>query len=357
MTRDPLAAVRPEIRALRAYRFEPRPEDVRAKLDFNESPADLPAPAKAAALAALRARRFALYPEFGAPRLRAALAANAGLDPEQVVPSNGSGEAILAALSVFAGCGGTLLLAPPVFSLYFQMAAIVGARVAAVPLAGDDFRLDEEAFLAAAAARERTVPLLCSPSNPTGGVVSRDFVRRLCAVAGVVLVDQAYVDFAEAEDDLLPLLPELPNLVIFRTLSKAYSVAGLRVGYAAGRPDVVDEIGKAILPFSVDVGAEEIALAALAGREEVRARCRAIAVERERVAAALRALGAKVAPSRANFLFLVPPAGDAARVFRGLRARGVLVRDLSAAPPGALRVSIGTPEENDLFFSTLKEVL
>jgi len=357
MTRDPLAAVRPEIRALRAYRFEPGPPAIAAKLDFNESPADVPEAAKAAALAALGARRFALYPDFGAPRLRAALAANAGLAPEQVVPSNGSGEAILAALSVFAGCGGTLLLAPPVFSLYFQMAAIVGARVATVPLGGEDYRLDEEAFLAAAAKGERTVPLLCSPNNPTGGAISRAFVRRLCSVSGVVLLDQAYVDFAEGEDDLLPLLPELPNLVLFRTLSKAYAVAGLRVGLAAARPDVAEEINKAILPFSVDVGAEEIALAALAGRDEVRARCRAIAVERERVAAALRSLGAKVAPSRANFLFLVPPGGDGARVWRDLRARGILVRDLAAVAPGAIRVSIGTPEENDLFLATLKEVL
>lgn len=357
MTRDPLAAVRPEIRALRAYRFEPGPDVVRAKLDFNESPADVPAPAKAAALAALGARRFALYPEFGALRLRAALAANAGLATEQVVPSNGSGEAILAALSVFAGCGGTLLLAPPVFSLYFQMAAIVGAKAATVPLAGDGFALDEAAVLAAAAKGERTVPLLCSPNNPTGGTVSRGFVRRLCGVAPVVLVDQAYVDFAEEEDDLLPLLSGLPNLVVFRTLSKAWSVAGLRVGYAAARPDVAAEIGKAILPFSVDIGAEEIALAALAGREEVPARCRAIAVERERVAAALRALGAKVAPSRANFLFFAPPRGDGARLYRDLRSRGVLVRDLSGVAPGAVRVSIGSPGENDLFLSTLKEVL
>lgn len=356
MTRDPLAAVRPEIRALRAYRFERGPQVVRAKLDFNESPVDVPAPTKAAALEALGARRFALYPEFGAPRLRAALAASAGLAPEQVVPSNGSGEAILAALSVFAGCGGTLLLAPPVFSLYFQMAAIVGAKLATVPLVGDDFRIDEEAFLTAAAKGVRTVPLLCSPNNPTGGTLSRELVRRLCAVAPVVLVDQAYVDFAEPEDDLLPLLPELPNLVLFRTLSKAWSIAGLRVGYAAARPDLADEISKAILPFSVDVGAEEIALAALAGREEIRVRCRAIAAERERVAATLRSLGAKVAPSRANFLFLVPSGAVGDRVYRGLRARGVLVRDLSSVAPGAIRVSIGTPEENDLFLSMLKEV-
>jgi histidinol-phosphate aminotransferase len=357
MTRDPLAAVRPEIRALRAYRFAPVPEGLLAKLDFNESPADVPDEAKDVALAAIRARRFALYPEFGSLRLRAALAASVGLSPDQVVPGNGSGEALLAAVSVFAGCGGTLLLAPPVFSLYVQMAGIAGAHVAAVPLAGDDFRLDEEAFLARAAEGERTVPLLCSPNNPTGGTVSRQFVRRLCAVSPVVLLDQAYVDFSDEEDDLLPLLADLPNLVLFRTLSKAYSIAGLRVGYAAARPDVAEEIGKAILPFSVDVGAEEIAVAVLARGEEVRARCRGIARERERVAAALGALGARVVPSRANFLFLVPPGGDGARIFRDLRTRGVLVRDQTAVAPGALRVTVGTPEENDLFLSTLKEVL
>jgi histidinol-phosphate aminotransferase len=357
MTRDPLAAVRPGIRALGSYRFDPVPAGLRAKLDFNESPADVSAEVKETAFAALRARRFSLYPEFGVPRLRAALAASIGKAPEQVVPSNGSGEAILAAVSVFAGCGGTLLLAPPVFSLYFQMAAIVGATVATVPLAGEDFRLDEAAFLARAAEGDRTVPLLCSPNNPTGGAVSMTFLRRLCAVAPVVLVDQAYVDFAEDEDDALPLLDELPNLVIFRTLSKAFSLAGLRVGYAAARPDLAEEIGKAILPFSVDLGAEEIALAVLARRDDVRARCRVIAAERERVAAALRALGAKVAPSRANFLFLVPPGGDGARVFRDLRERGVLVRDQTSVVPGALRVTVGAPEENDLFLSTLKEVL
>ncbi len=357
MTRDPLAAVRPEIRALRAYRFDPVPAGLRAKLDFNESPADVPAEAKDVALAALRARRFALYPEFGSPGLRAALAASVRLSSEQVVPGNGSGEAILAAVSVFAGCGGTLLLAPPVFSLYVQMAGIVGADVATVPLVGDDFRLDEEAFLARAAEGERTVPLLCSPNNPTGGTVSREFVRRLCAVAPVVLLDQAYVDFSEDEDDLLPLLADLSNLVLFRTLSKAYSIAGLRVGYAAARADVAEEIGKAILPFSVDVGAEEIAIAVLARGHEVRARCRGIALERERVAAALGALGARVAPSRANFLFFVPPDEDGSRVFHDLRANGVLVRDQTAVVPGALRVTIGTPGENDLFLTTLKEVL
>lgn len=356
MTRDPLAAVRPEIRAYRAYSFEPIPPGTKAKLDFNESPTDLPAGAKETVFAALRSRPFSLYPDFGAPRLKAALAGSVGLAPEQVVPSNGSGEALLAAVAVLAGSGGTLLLAPPVFTLYHQMAAIAGARVATVPLVGDDFRVDEEAFLARAAGGERTIPLLCSPNNPTGGTLSRGFLRRLSEVSPVVLLDQAYVDFADPEDDALPLLSELPNLVVFRTLSKAYSIAGLRIGYAAARAGLAAEIAKGVLPFSIDAAAEEFALAALARREEVRGRCREIALERERVAAGLRALGAKVAPSRANFVFVVPRDGDGSRVFRDLRERGVLVRDQTGMAPGALRITIGTREENDLLLAAWREV-
>ncbi len=356
-----LDAVRPEIRKLRAYTFAPVPQGLRAKLDFNEASADVAPARKAEVLARVAARRWALYPEFGAPRLREALAAASGRSPDEVVPGNGSGEVILAAMSVLAGCGGTLLLAPPVFSLYYQMAALVGARVAEVPLAGPAFALDEDAFLAAVAREARPVPLLCSPNNPTGGTVPLAFVRRLAAVAPVVLLDQAYVDFAGEEDDARILLDELDNLVVFRTLSKAYGIAGLRVGYALARTPLAREVAKAVLPFSVDVGAEETALALLADRAGVAARTGEVARERERVAAALRALGARVAPSRANFLFFVPPGGDAPALFRGLRERGVLVRELvfpaSSATPSAIRVTIGTPEENDAFLRAFEEVL
>src|SRR5204862_962044 len=129
-------------------------------------------------LARVRARRWSLYPEQGNPRLRGAIAASIGRAPEEVAVGNGSGELLLAAVSVLAGQGGTLLLAPPTFSLSRQMAAIAGARVDAVPRVGPDLALDEDAFLARAGG-ERVLPLVCSPNNPTGGVVSRGFVRRL----------------------------------------------------------------------------------------------------------------------------------------------------------------------------------
>lgn len=345
--------VRPEIRALKAYALgDDEPFEVRAKLDFNEAPDDVPEEIRAGVLERLRARPWGRYPEFGARRLRKAIAGAIGRSADEIVVGNGSGETILAAVSVFAG-GGTLVLAPPTFSLYGQIAAIAGARIVSVGRAGEDFTVDEPAFLAEAA---RGVPLLCSPNNPTGGVSSRGFVDRLLDAAPVVLLDQAYVEFAGAQDDLTGLVGSRPNLVVFRTLSKAYAAAGFRIGYAVAQPDLAREIGKAVLPFNVDLAAEELALALLERPEGAKARVARVIEERARVARALRAAGHAVTSSSANFLFVGPRGGDAAAVRRALLERGVLVRDVTAAAAGRLRVTIGTPAENDLFLGALQEV-
>ncbi|MFI5119736.1 MAG: pyridoxal phosphate-dependent aminotransferase [Thermoanaerobaculia bacterium] len=348
--------IREEIRTLDAYRLVPEgAPPLRAKLDFNESPFDVPEEIRVEVLARLAARRWGRYPEFGAPRVKLAIANSIGRRPAEIVVGNGSGEVILAAVSVFAG-GGTLVLSPPTFSLYKQIAAIAAARVADVPRTGPDFALAEEEFLAASR-QPGAVPLVCSPNNPTGGVVGRPFLERLLEVASVVLLDQAYVDFAEAGDDALGLVGPDSNLVVFRTLSKAYAAAGFRIGYAVAAPELVLEIEKAILPFSVDLAAEELAIAVLSHSEISREHVRRIVAERERVSAALRAAGAVVAPSRSNFLFVRPPAADAAHVRRCLLERGILVRDMTSAVPGRLRVSIGSPLENDLFLEAFLEVI
>jgi histidinol-phosphate aminotransferase len=345
--------IRPEIRALQAYTpGVEEPFEIRAKLDFNESPDDVPEEIRAEVLDRLKSRRWGHYPEFGAPRLKKAIAASIGRSPEEIVVGNGSGEAILAAVSVFAG-GGSLVFAPPTFSLYGQIAAIGSARVVSVPRTGAEFLVDEAHYLAAA---EKGVPLLCTPNNPTGGVSSRAFVEKLLDVAPVVLLDQAYVEFAAAGDDFTPLVGSRANLVVFRTLSKAYAAAGFRIGYAVAPPDLAREIDKAVLPFNVDLAAEELALALLERPEVAKARIERVVEERERVARSLRSMGHTVASSSANFLFVSPRGGDASRVRRGLLERGVLVRDMTAAAEGRLRVTIGTPAENDLFLSALQEV-
>jgi len=348
--------VREEIRALRAYRLarEDGPP-IRAKLDFNESPFDVPEEIRASVLARLAAKRWGRYPEFGTPRLKKAIADAIGRQPEEIVVGNGSGEVILAAVSVFAG-GHSLVLPTPTFSLYGQIAAIAAACIVEVPRTGPDFELDEAPFLAASA-RPGAVPLVCSPNNPTGGVASRGFLERLLESSPVVLLDQAYVDFAEGEDDALSFAGSRANLVVFRTLSKAYAAAGFRIGYAVAPPELAFEIQKAVLPFSVDLAAEELAVAVLAHPEVARSHVARIVAERGRVADGLAAAGCAVAPSRANFLFVRPPDGDASRVRGALLERGILVRDMNSAAPGRLRISIGSRTENDLFLSALQEVL
>lgn len=348
---------RPGIAALKSYALVPDcPVPVRAKLDFNESPFDVPDDVKAKVLARLKARRWSLYPEFGSGRLRSAIAASLGRSPEEILVGNGSGEILLAAINVFAG-GGRLLLTPPTFSLYPQLAVLAQAEVATVPLVGEDFAFDEPAILRALGTSPRTVPLICSPNNPTGTAAGTSFLRKLADASPVVLVDQAYVDFAPAEASALSLVDEGRNAVVFRTLSKAFAAAGFRIGYAVARPDLAREVGKAVLPFSVDQAAEELAVALLEDPAPARARVAEIVRERERLAGELSRMGAKVAPAAGNFLFVEPPGGEAERVRKELLGRGILVRDLGPSAPGRLRVTIGRREENDLLLAELRRIV
>jgi histidinol-phosphate aminotransferase len=347
---------RPGIAALTSYSLVPEtPVPIRAKLDFNESPYDVPDAVKEKVLARLKAKRWSRYPEFGSGRLRRAIAAATGRSPDEIVVGNGSGEVVLGAVNAFAG-GGELLLTPPTFSLYPQLAAMAQAEVVNAPLLGDDFAFDEAAILRAVSRTPRTVPLICSPNNPTSNLADVGFLRRLAGAAPVLLVDQAYVDFAPEGSSALPLVDEGRNVVVFRTLSKAFAAAGFRIGYAVAKPELVREIGKAVLPFSVDHAAEELAVALLEDAASARDRVASIVRERGRVVAALRAMGAKVAPAAGNFVFVEPPGGGADRVRKELLLRGVLVRDLGPSTPGRLRVTIGLPAENDLFLAELARI-
>ena len=348
-------AVRPEIRAFRAYSLSPAPAaPVRVKLDFNESPFDVPGELKEIVLSRLGKRRWAHYPEFGALRLTEAIAAAAGRRTEEVVVGNGSGELILAAVTVFAGNGGRLLLAPPTFSLYRQLAVLAGATLVEVQRPAPEFALDEERFLAEAAV-PGTLPLLCTPNNPTGGVTGTAYIERLCDAAGIVTADQAYVDFSEPADDVRPLLDRVPNLVIFRTLSKAFSAAGFRIGYALAPAPVATELRKAVLPFSVDLAAEELAVALLERPEFSRRNVETVRSLRDGLAAGLRGVGAVVAPSSANFLFFTVPGVPGPGLAARLAELGVQVRELSSAAAGWLRVTVGSADENTIFLEALKE--
>ena len=350
-------AARPEVRAFPTYSLTPPPLDrVRAKLDFNESPFDVPEDVKAEVLSRLSALRWSRYPEFGSPRLVEAIARLSGRPPEEVVVGNGSGELLLAAISVLAGGGGTVVQAPPSFSLFGQLCVLAGAREVLVPRSGGGFDLDEPAFLAALGSSPRAVGLVCSPNNPTGGTASLAFLARAAEASAALLVDQAYVDFAEPGDDARPLLDAHANVVVFRTLSKAFAAAGFRIGYALAPAALASEVRKAVLPFSIDLAAEELALALLSRPALRDASVSAVRSERSRLFAGILAAGARVVPSRANFLLFSLPGVPAARAREARLARGVLVRLPGPAEGEWLRVTVGTVAENDLFLEALREV-
>ena len=298
------------------------------------------------------------YPEPQPSALCAALAALYGVEPQQLLVGRGSDEAI--DLLVRAACRPGIdgvLVTPPVFGMYAVSARLQAAPLVEVPLV--DGALDAAAVVAAALARKVRIVFLCSPSNPTGGLVTLDVIegiaRRLRDQA-LVVVDEAYVEFAD-QASAATLLPRCPNLAVLRTLSKAHGLAAARIGCVLADPALVAVLRACQAPYPVPAPCAELALAALApaALATTRARIATVVGERERMREALGALPGvrRVYPSAGNFLLLRFEDADAAQA--ALRVAGVVVRDQRAAPglSDALRISIGSPAENDRVLAAL----
>jgi len=353
---DLLDPIKPLVRTLPAYTLAAL--ETKIKLNQNENPYEIPADLKEEVLRFALERPWGRYPDFVPDEFLALLAAHVGWVREGMLAGNGSNELIQAILAVTCGPGTKVLIVQPTFTLYKLLSRINGAEVVEVSLRREDLAYDIPAVCAAIDENEPGVVILCSPNNPTGSALTLGEWRQVCERApGLVVADQAYVEFGG--DCVAPLLKEFPNLVMLRTFSKAGTLAGLRVGYCAASPDIAEQIAKAKLPYNLNFFS--MAVAAMVVRnwhrfEPVIARIRS---ERERVYAALGNMaGVRVYPSAANFLLFEtdrPPA----EVFRGVYDRGVLIRDVSKYPllGKALRVSIGTPEENDAFLSALRATL
>lgn len=337
--------VRPEVRAVPAYRFEALPAAV--KLDQNESPDDLPAPLRDAALARVATAAWHRYPALHPDGLAARLAARHAWPAAGVVVAGGS-NVLIQALVVLSGLGRRTLALSPSFPLYAQQARLLGSDLREVPLGpGHAFPTDAVIETVASGAG---VAFLPAPLAPTGNAVDPGDLRRVAEGAApgwTIVVDEAYAEFAGA--DHTALAREYPRLVLLRTLSKAFGLAGARLGYAIAQPDLAVELRKVVLPFSVSALQVAVGEAVLDAPEWVSERVRATVAERERLAAALGARGVRFVPSVTNFLLL--SVTDPAATHRGLLERGVLVRRQDHLPglPGALRVTVGSPEENDAF--------
>jgi histidinol-phosphate aminotransferase len=345
---------RPELARLTAYQVEDRPH--RVKLDANENPYPLPAPVQAAVQEALGRVPANRYPDPAGRVLKRQLAAMVGVPPEQILLGNGSDELIQMILMA-AGRPGAAVQAPvPTFSMYGLTAQALGLRFVEVPLA-EGFALDRDAFLRRLAEARPAVTFIAYPNTPTGNCYDPDVIRQVVAAApGLVVLDEAYVDFSGKT--FLSELPAHPHLLVLRTLSKV-GLAGLRVGYLVADEAVLAELEKVRLPYNLNALSQAAATAVLKHRDLLRQQVRLIVAERERVAAALRVLPrVTVFPSEANFL-LVRTARPAREVFRGLLDRGILVRDFDDPRylRDCLRITVGTPEENDLLLGALREIL
>jgi histidinol-phosphate aminotransferase len=352
---DALRYVRSVVRGMAGYvpGLQPGPGQHLVKLNTNENPYP-PSPRVLEALRKASDGSVRLYPSPDASALRAQAASIYGLSPSQVLCGNGSDEILAMLVRAFLDKGDAVACFDPSYSLYPVLANIAEARVVEVPLP----RIARTEELDALPVPEVSAKLflLTSPNSPYGMVFPTAWIARLLAAfKGIVVADEAYVDFASQSS--LPLLASNPRLVIVRTLSKSYALAGMRVGLAFAHEAVIRELMKVKDSYNVSRLAQVAACEALADRAwfaETRDR---VINTRARFSARLAAAGFTVLPSSANFVFAVPPAGGSAkRLYERLLTRGFLVRHLSApAVSDGLRISIGTEEEMDALDRVIEE--
>lgn len=345
---------RDELREIAAYQAGRSAPPGAVKLSSNENPFP-PLPGVEAAIADAGAH-LNRYPDFGSSALVAVLAEALRVQPDQVALGTGSVAVLGQVITAMASRGHEVVFPWRSFEAYPIIVQLSGATQVRVPLRQDHSH-DLDAMVQAVTERTRVV-LLCTPNNPTGTVVSRrdleGFLSRVPPYV-VVAVDEAYVEFVRDPESpgALDLVERHPNVVVLRTFSKAYGLAGVRVGYGVGRPELIEHVRKAQLPFGVTALAERAAIAALAGRVELERRVDALVHERDRVLHRLADMGYVVPPSQGNFVWL-PLGPDADQFAQRCESVGVVVRPFAG---DGVRVTVGEPHANDLWLTVLRDFL
>ncbi len=349
--------IRPAIREIAAYHVPDASGLI--KLDAMENPHGWPPAMVDEWLEALREVELNRYPDPAAralvPVLREAMGVPDGAD---VLLGNGSDELIQILMLALAGEGRCVLTVEPGFVMYRMIATFTGLGYVGVPLR-DDFSLDADALLAAIDEHRPALVFLACPNNPTGNVFDREAVQAVIERApGLVILDEAYHAFTD--HTWMPALPRYDNLLVMRTVSKM-GLAGLRLGLLAGAPEWIAELDKIRLPYNINTLTQITARFALARRELLEAQTRRIRDQRQILFDRLAAIpGLTVYPSEANFILFRTPAGRADAIFDGLKARGILIKNLAHAGEAlrdCLRVTVGTEEENERFLAALQKVV
>jgi histidinol-phosphate aminotransferase len=351
-----LPPVRPDLALSEGYHSPQVEAEVR--LNTNESPFPPPEEWTAQLLHALAQVSFNRYPDRPATELRAAIAALHDVTPAEVFCANGSNEVLQSLMLAYGGPGRRALVFEPTYALHSHISRITGTEVTQGGR-DDDFRIDVAHAVSLLGTAQPDVTFLCSPNNPTGRSEPRPTVAAvLDAAPGLVIVDEAYGQFSSWS--ALELRgPAHPGLVVTRTFSKTWAMAGARLGYLVADPQVVLACESVALPYHLSAQTQLAGLLALQHTAEMESRVALISEERGRVAAALGDLPVESWPSDANFILFRPRGSDADEVWRSLLDRSVLIRNCADwdGLPGCLRVTIGRPDENDRFLSALKESL
>ncbi|WP_031515510.1 histidinol-phosphate transaminase [Desulfofalx alkaliphila] len=349
---NPSLLMREDLRRLKPYQPHDYPDTV--KLDANENPYPFPAEALEEIGAMVGRVDFPRYPDPVANDLRRDLADYAGVQPEQILVGNGSDEIILNLAMAFGG-GRSVVIAAPTFSMYRIDSQIAGAEPVEVPRS-DNFDINAGVMVMAVRGTGAKLMILCSPNNPTGNATKMEVIEEIVDnTDALVVVDQAYIEFGG--EDCVRLLDKYPNVAILRTFSKAFGLAGLRVGYLLASPAVINELMRIKQPYNLNSFSQMSARVALKYLPRFKAQWQKIIAHRDELSQQLSKMpGLEVYPSDANFI-LFRTGLDADFVHSRLIEKKVLIRNLGKDMPGYLRVSVGTAQENAVFIKALSEII
>jgi len=342
---------RPGLRDMEPYQA-PQLE-VAARLNTNECPYPLAEGFREELAEAVRGLTLNRYPDREAQELREALAKHAGHPVEGAWVANGSNEVIEQVLLAYGGPGRRVVVFEPTYVLHERLAWVAHSELVRLNLA--EPWVIREGDAAEALALRPAVIFVCSPNNPTGNAQPVKVVAELASGGdSLVVADEAYIEFGG--ESAARLVGQHPTVVVVRTFSKAFALAGARIGYCLAAPEVVDDLRRVRLPYHLSALTQAAGLIALRHKDDALVILDKVRRERDRILEALPKLGADAFPSDANFVLFRSPK-PAVDVWRGLLDHGVLVRDMTAVVPECLRVTAGATEEVDLFLSALEEVL
>ncbi len=327
---------------------QPPPGSRVIKLNPNENPYP-PSPQVMKVLQEFDGEWLRRYPDPVATTAREAAAAVYGVPIDWVMAANGSDEMLALLARAFLERGRKVAYPMPTYSLYITLAEMQDAAAVEVPY-DEDYNVPLEGLLAAQA----DLTFICTPNNPSATVAPvRDLERLAAGLKGVLVVDEAYTDFAD--ENALGLVPRYPNIIVLRTLSKGYSLAGLRVGFGVAQPELLEGLIKIKDSYNVDAVALRIAAAALKDQAWMTANAAKIKASRARLASELERMKFRLWPSQANFIMGRPPRGDAGRLYRGLKEREILVRYWNRPRlDDKIRITVGTEEENGVLLEALE---